>query len=551
MRASSQSDTSDPPLALDEPLVFPRRSKIDSNLPAFKSFEEDLATASFIILVAIVVIEALFRAITKGLWFDEILTVVVSSQAHISGMWDLLKHGVDGHPLGIYLVEHVMGKLDGNERITYRLAPLAGFVCVMLCMHTFIRRRAGALIALVAVTALLLTNLYDPFAFEARPYGLMVACIAFALLCYERADSWKWAAIFAVTLAAASSLHFYAVLSFFPFGLAELAYLAVARRLRPQVWLAFLVGVLPSIFAVFWPILQAQKVFYGAHFWAIPTFWRFAGSMGELLRSTMGSSVAIFAGAMIYLGYLVSLGKIGAEPKNTSGWGFTLSDVALAIGFLAMPIVTFAAAKIGHGGFTGRYVITATLGISLTLSLILSRLKRPVILCVGLFLICMFAFQEASIWSFTLRARGVKDPIQSAWQVAKELNVPVVVSDELEFLPMWYEADSEFRSHLFYLADAKEQVSAWGSDSATLQLLKLSGYAPVQVQNFSEFAQYHRRFLVVSNGEARDYRPRWLVKQGYSLRVIDIEPPIKNLGGPDIPPAPKGILYLVDLDERK
>jgi hypothetical protein len=549
MRVIPQSELSSASSALEKPLVFPSRARVGGNRPASKPSQEGLARALFISLVAVAIVEALFHAVTKALWFDEILTVLVSSQWHLTGMWDLLKHGVDGHPLGIYVVEHLIAKLGGNDRITYRLAPIAAFVCVMVCMHVFIRRRAGRFVALVAVPALLLTNLYDPFAFEARPYGLMVACIAFAFLCYERANSWKWAALFALSLAAASSLHFYAAISFFPFALAEIVIVATVRRFRPQVWLAFLAGMLPYL--AFWPILNAQRVFYGAHFWATPTFWRFAISMAELLRSGMGFSVAVFAAAIISLGYFAYSGKIGAGPSGAFGTGFSLPDIALALGFLAIPVVTFAAAKIGHGGYTSRYAITATLGIVLALSIILSRLERPVVMCVGLFLLCMFVFQEAGAWSFAFAARGVKDPIQSPLQMAEKLNIPLVVSDELEFLPIWYGADNEFRMHLVFLADAQEQYSVWGTDSATIQMQKLKDYFPVRVQSFSEFAQNNSRFLLLSNGGGRDYRPRWLVNQGYSVQVIDIDPPIRNPVDQDILAHPKEILYLVDLDERK
>jgi hypothetical protein len=549
MQMSTQYDPTRTSLALEEPSPTASSDKSNRKKAAFPYSEEDLVRALIIFLLPIVILDALFHAAFKSLWFDEIFTSVVAGQAHVSGMWDSLKHGVDGHPLGFYLVEHVMGRLKGNQRITLRLPSTAAFLCSVSCMFIFIRRRAGSLIALVSSGALLITSLFDPFAFEARPYGLMVACIAVALLCYERADSWKWAAIFAASLAAASSLHFYAAVSFFPFGLAELARLTNSRRFRPQIWLGFLVGILPYV--AFWPILQAQRVFYGAHFWATPTFWRFAISMAEVLRLGTGFSVAIFAAAIVYLVYFAYSGEVGAEPNRAFAQGFSLPDAALAVGFLALPIVTFAAAKIAHGGFTGRYVITSALGISIVLGLVLSELKRPVIQFVGLLLICMFAFQEGGAWSFARKAREVKDPMQFPLEVAKKWNVPVVVSDELQFLPMWYAADNEAKSRLFYLADAEQQLLAWGSDSATLQLLKLKDYAPVQVQSFSEFAQNHRRFLLVSDGDARDYRPRLLIEQGFSLRAIDMDPPIGNLGGPDISIPPKNVLYLVDLDEPK
>jgi len=525
-----------------------RPSKLDGIRSFFKTSEEDLARALFILLFALVLFETLFRAISTTLWFDEILTIFISSQAHVSGIWDLLKHGVDGHPPGIYLIEHVMGKLGGNDFIKFRLPSIAAFLCVMTCLFVFLRRRAGGLVAVISVAAILLTNLYDPFSFAARSYCLMVACIAVALLSYERANSRIWAFIFAMSLAAASSLHFYGVLSFFPFGLAELTVLATERRFRTKVWLGFLAGVLPYFF--FWPILSEMRSLYGAHFWAAPTFWNFALSLGELLHLAPSFSFAIFAATLFYLIYLTYTRNIGARPAQASGLGFSLPDVALTFGFFTLPVVTLVFAKIAHGGLTSRYILSTALGISLALSLVLSRVKKPALLSVGLFILGMFAYQEAALWRFVLKAREIQDPMQASLQEGRERNLPVVISNGDLFLPAWYRATDEFKSYLYFLADPQEQYSASGGDTTALVLLNLKNYAPIHVETFPDFAQNHRSFLLFSNGDAEDSWPRWLVQRGYSVRAISIGPPNKAVME-DTPDLPKNILYLVDLDERK
>jgi hypothetical protein len=544
----TQSDVSGASPPLDVPMTIPRPAKMESIRLFLKSSEEDLARALLILLIPVAILEAVVHSVAKGFWFDEILTVIVSSQPHVSGIWDLLKHGVDGHPLGFYLIEHVMGKLGGNERVTFRVPSIAAFLCVMLCMFGFIRRRTGGLVASISVAALLLTNLYDPFAFEARSYALMVACIAVALLCYERVDSGKWAISLAMSLAAASSLHFYAAISFFPFGIAELTYLATEHKFRTRVWSGFVVGVLP--YFVFWPILREQRMLYGAHFWATPTFWKFVRTFGELLRLVTSFSVAMFAAASIYVVYLAYTGKFRARPTSAPGVGFSLPDVALTLGFLAIPTVTFVLAKIGHGGISGRYVITTVLGVSLALSLVLSRLKKPPVFSVGLFVLSMFVFQEAAFWRFMLRPREVTDPLQMPAHYANELNLPLVMTNTLEFLPVWHRSSDNFKSHLFTLADPSEQSPATPDDTSALLLLTLRNYAPIHALTFSEFALNHRRFLLYSNGDVLDYWPQALVQRGYSLRVVAVEPPVKGLRD-DAPDPPRITLYFVDLDEHK
>jgi hypothetical protein len=548
MRTSTMNEPTPGPLTI-EPL-FPAACEVKKRRHSshYEGSREELPRTIFKFLIPVLIVEVLFRAVSKGLWFDEILTTFVSGQTHLSGLWNLLVQGVDGHPPGNYLIERVMGKLGGNERVIFRLPALTAFICVFSCMFSFIRQRAGSLIALVSVSALLITNLYNPFAFEARSYGLMIACITIALMCYVRSESKVWAFLFAVSLAAACSMHFYAVLAFFPFGLAELAYIATERKFRPRIWLAFVAGAVPYV--AFWPILRAQRVLYGAHFWATPTFANFAKSLGELTYLKASFSLAIFTAALFYLVYLVFSGKFRQRPETVAADGYSAVEAALILGFFAMPVVTYAIAKIGHGGLSGRYLTVTDLGICLVLSLFLSRMKKPAIITVGLFIFCMFLFQEGTYWADVLRPHEIKDLMAAPEKMSERLDIPLVVSNGLVFLPVWQRADEQIKSRLYFLADPQEQVLASGSDTTTLLLMTLKKFAPIQVESFPDFSQNHRKFLLYSNGDIQDFWPRWLVQHGYSPRAVYVENPPSSVVEDSYDP-PKAILYMVDLDERK
>jgi hypothetical protein len=543
MHVTTQFESSRTPEALEDSPAFPKRSKLDNHRPAARSSEDDFVRALLVFLVPALLFEAVLRAVSKGFWFDEVLTVLVSRQPHVSGIWNLLTHGVDGHPMGVYLIDHVLGGLHRNRFLVYRLPAIASFLCVMSCMFSFIRKRAGSLIALISTAALLFTTVYDPFAFEARSYGPMLACISLALLCYDRIDSKNWALFFAASLAAACSMHFYASLAFFPFGLAELVYVAEKRKFRSQVWLGFVVGALPLL--VFWPIVRAQSVLYGAHFWAKPTFWHFFNAFGEMSYLRSSFSFAVFFAALFFLGNLIRQGDFRSRPTGVPGLGYSPTDLALMVGFMTMPFVTFVCARVAHGGLSGRYMLVTWLGMSLALSLFLTRAKRPALVSIGLCLLCMFVFQEAFHWRSLVRARSISSSVVQPEQVAKNLDLPLVISDGLVYLPMWYNANHESKSRLFFLADPQEQVSVAGTDTSTLLLMTLKDYAPVNVMSFPEFAQQHRKFLLFSNGDDADYWPRSLVHKGYSLRMLDTDPPVKDsVEGI----SQKNILYLVDLD---
>ena len=552
MRVSTQPGTHKPSAVIELPLLHRRVDESERFRPfPKKSFEEDLAQALFVLLIPIVVADALFHASSRGLWFDEILTLFISSQSNLTGMWNLLIHGVTSHPPTFYMIEHVMRGLGGNERITMRLVSIASFLCVMACMFIFTRKRVGDLIAVISTSALLLTLLYNFYAFEARPYQLMVACIAIALLSYERANSWAGAVIFIASLTLATSLNFYAGFAFLPFGLAELTYLATHKKFRLQIWAGFLVGVLPYI--PFWPLLHIQQVLFGVHSFAAPTLHALAGSIAELLRQETILSCVAFGVLLIYVMHLALSGEIGQRQTSPPGLGFSLSDVALTVGFLLIPIVTYVAAKIFNGALAGRYVLVTALGICLALSVVLSRLKKAGVILVGVFIFCSFATQEVAFGRNELKPREVelRNPIQLPSQVATNMKVPLVICNGINFLQYWHQSSDDIKPNLFFLADSKEQYAASGSETTTIQMWTLTYQPLLNVETFPDFASNHRKFLVYSTGDDQDFWPRWLVQRGYTLKVVSVDPPSHGVLGDGGRILPKAILYFVDLDERK
>ncbi len=124
---------------------------------------------------------------------------------------------------------------------------------------------------------------------------MAVACIAFALVCYQRVPSPLWTVLLAISLALAQSLHYLAVLAMVPFGLAEVVHFLETRKFRWPVWAALVVGASPLL--LFWKLIAANKAYYGAHFWAHLPFSAIPRAYGELLEtsSQLGAGIAAVA----------------------------------------------------------------------------------------------------------------------------------------------------------------------------------------------------------------------------------------------------------------
>jgi 4-amino-4-deoxy-L-arabinose transferase-like glycosyltransferase len=169
-------------------------------------------------LVLYVIVRGLAAAVTKPLWLDELYTLTVSSQPSLRALWAVLARAMDGQPPGFYAVERVVSALIQNKEIALRLPAILAFPCTLVCVFVFVKKRSGELIAFLCAFLLLATILFQRYAVEARPYSILVACIAFALVCYQRLPSLFWTAMLGIRLALAQALHYYAVFAIVPFA---------------------------------------------------------------------------------------------------------------------------------------------------------------------------------------------------------------------------------------------------------------------------------------------------------------------------------------------
>ncbi len=111
---------------------------------------------------------------------------------------------------------------------------------------------------------------------------MRVACIAMALVCYQRAGQKRWVVALAASLFAAGAFHYYGFFVLVPFLAAEFLHAIQTRAVRWGVWLAIFSGFLPLVAA--YPILRQIKEFYGVHFWGQPTWAVVWNMVSALIR---------------------------------------------------------------------------------------------------------------------------------------------------------------------------------------------------------------------------------------------------------------------------
>jgi hypothetical protein len=152
-----------------------------------KTLQKRLSYGLLGLLLVYAVVRSTFAAAAKPLWYDELLTLTVASQPNWHAIIAALRAPLDGQPPLFHIIEKFAIRLARNEEISLRLPSILAMPCSLACVFVYAKKRWGELIALVCSSFLLMTMVFRYYAEEARPYSMVVACFAFALVCYQRA----------------------------------------------------------------------------------------------------------------------------------------------------------------------------------------------------------------------------------------------------------------------------------------------------------------------------------------------------------------------------
>lgn len=514
--------------------------------PAVNVRTERIALIGFVSLLGYVFVRSVFQAASRPFWYDEILTWSVARQPSLAAIWRALARAADGQPPTFYLVERLFGHLVPNEHIALRLPSLVAFCSLLVCIFVWVRKHSGSIVGFVCAAAVLSTPLYDHYAIEARPYTLMAACIAFALICYERADARHWVILLGLTLMLAQSLHYYAMFPILSFVFAEFVFAVRTRKIRWSVWLAISLSLVPL--ALFWPLLRNFKQYYGQHYWAKPNSWALFAAYYFLLRPLLAVGGTymqrVILTATTFLGSLGLAALLGLRSLRNRQDSQPPFQVLGAIGaLLALPCTIFVGTTVAHGGFTERYTLPVVIAMAVALGYFL-RARRPAIIgAVGVLVLMCFLNLEVSFWHSqkgTLwRVHSRTDAIEQLVYSAGHTDLPVVVSDSMDSLPLAYYAPAVWAGRFVVLLDPPQALRYSGSDSNEKELAVLGDLLPIRTSSFEEFKATHQTFLLYSSsgGEySSDWWPVRLTADGYSLKILQTQS--------------ISIVYLVDLQKR-
>ena len=470
-------------------------------------------------------------AAIRPFWLDEFCTLAIADRPNLHNMWTVLAGGFDSAPPLFYLIERLALGLLTKTQIALRLPSIIAFPCTLICVFVYAKKRSGELIGCICALLLLLSSLFYTYLIEARAYSMMIACVAFALVCYQRYMRLQppfWAVLLGVSLVLAESLHYYAVFAMIPFWIAEGVVLVRTRRLRWPIWIALVCGMLPLV--GFWFLLSAYRAYYGSHLvFSRPGLSDLMNIYGSFFLIDNAFVVALSVVTITAIAWLCMLGgdscQLNAEDEN-------IAEGLLLLTLIALPVFAFVLVRLADAILTSRYVLATTIGLILGIGCLLSMLRPKGVALFALFALFSVGMREMRFWRHpefspmgpdsSVKTAGEFVHIEKFVQDGGLLDLPVVFGAGMVYAQIVYYSPPGWTGRLVFLTDEQKELSLAGTDTLARVLAGLRDSMPLRLTDYSNFTAAHNKFLLYSQGG--DWVLTSLKHDEAAIQLLEIEP---------------------------
>jgi 4-amino-4-deoxy-L-arabinose transferase-like glycosyltransferase len=431
----------------------------------------------------------------RPFWNDELFTYYISRLPGLDDMWSELATGVEQTPLSFYATTRASLDVFGAGGIGMRLPELLGFLLMTVCVFLFVERRTSPLYGLVAAIFPVTTIAYG-YAYEARAYGLVLGFAAAALLCWqvaaEAGPRRRLAALgTAVSLAAAVASHYYAVLILIPLVVGEVARSIARRRVDWLVVGSFGGALVPLV--AFAPLIASAKD-YSTSFWARPTW---SAAIGFYRASLMDRAVVVVAVLAAIIAFVAW--RTWGDRRRAGLPVPPTHELAALITLVLLPFFGVALGKVVTGAYTGRYALSAVLGITVLIAFAAWWTDRGVpILGVSLLLVFAVLAGVRFVQSLDDAKSDADEETQTLafLERHKTAGEPIVVAGPHDFFELSYRESKEGGPHLLYLSDPARAQRYLETDAVELGVTGMKDIAPLHVEPYGRFIASHPRFIV-------------------------------------------------------
>jgi len=459
----------------------------------------------------------------RPFWYDELATYYICMLSDWNTVRTALAAGADLNPPTFYAVTRFSQAIFGTSEVATRLPATLGFLLMLICLHRFIARRTGYAIAFASICFPLVTGAHA-WAYEARPYGLMLGLVAVAMLFWQRAGSVPSphpadciGLLISLTLAVTTQA--YAVLAIGPFILSEVVRYILVREARWTIWLALIAPF--SALGFYIPLFANHNTVVLNNAMFRPELASIASFFHMLLNPTLFPLLLV----LIFLVWTKT--QPGQPTPETPSTPIPAEELTLAFGFLLVPVAAIiVAVGITHIYFD-RYGLPAVLGATLCVAYLLARVgnRRVPIVASAVFL---FWFLLNAI-PFTIFHQVMTTP--AGPQPAKIENIrpdlQVVVSSGLDFLTYAHYSEPRLRQRMNYLVDPKLAVGYTGANAfdVAYPIMKKWLNLPGSVESYEQFMARSKPFLLLGPSfHPLDWLTKKLIDDGATVKIVYLHP---------------------------
>ncbi len=474
------------------------------------------------LLVATEACVLLARARAKPFWYDELLSVHISSLQTLPRIFDALRDGADGMTLGFHALMLAARALPLDPHLALRLPSLLAYLGTIVAAYVFVATRVSRQAGLVAALLISMSS-SRPFAVEARCYSILIGFLALAAVAWQRVGQKPRASCWlALGLAGAVASHHLAVVAVGCFAVAEGFRRADSRRIRARVWLACAVGLAPFLLAL--PLLLRLRELYGLHFWSKASWGRIFSSY-ELITG-MPWNLALAGTLLILLTAVVAATRSPSRAAlERDGSGFPRSELVLIASLLGYPALLLCLSKLAGAGYVERYGAPAVLGLAFGSVFAIQQLarRRGLTLLLPALLVPFLLQAELdlrrNLWA---RPSELMRPRLATleWAARKYPDKPVVIASGMRFLELQFYAPAILAQRLIEVADPAAAIEHSGSNSVDTANLALSRHVELPVRELDSFLAQNPSFVLQSSRGGFGWLPAHLLAKNYQLELL-------------------------------
>jgi hypothetical protein len=431
-----------------------------------------------------------FKSNSSPFWFDELLGLSAATAPNLKSLMAALASPVDINPPLYHILMRYSIQLFGLSTFAARLPAFIGMVSFLLCVYLFIARRLTPKYGVLGVLCILST-LVPSYAWDARPYGVVLGLTGLGMILYQRraikTDFLSLAGLVLVSFLLPLT-HYYAVAVIPAFLVAELAGVLDGKAIDWKLVISLPVATLLSLVTVY-PLIRTQ-LHAIAHYHSRGSLTSFISGYGLIELNEGFFSLSLLA---IVFAFLLPREQEKTESEQTAA-GFSFAELGLAVFLFLLPFFGVFITKVTHA-YVPRYFISCSGGMAILVCYVAFRTLHKQSFGVEAF--CLVAFAALSLHLCSAFKQRHNFPgLANLSSAVLHSNIPIIFEDAKDYLQA-KELNPSSAGQFYYAAEPSFALKFEGTDSDARLMLALAHIKPVQVLRIDEMPKVSSRWLLI------------------------------------------------------